>query len=73
MSVPFTPTSTQLDRLLYSCRDFQLATSALQFIFEELDFDQEYGYVERRKYGLCEESAIISFCRPIIPSRMAQL
>jgi len=59
----------RLKRIIYSGWDFQQSLSALTFLMEEFDSEDEYSYVELRKLKCYETSAIISFCRPFEASR----
>lgn len=51
-------------RTIYSSWDFQQALSALTFLWEECDFEQQYSRVQLRKFRCFETTAIVSFSRP---------
>ena len=51
-------------RIIYSSWDFQQALSALTFIWEECDFDEQYSSEQLRKFRCFESTAIVSFSRP---------
>ena len=51
-------------RVIYSSWDFQQALSALTFLWEECDFDEQYSSVQLRKFRCFETTAIVSFSRP---------
>ena len=69
MALPFTPNERQINRLIYSSRDFHLALSSLTFLAESHEYGELYTRVERRRFAAYETSAIISFCRPLVPSK----
>lgn len=51
-------------RIVYSSWDFQQALSALTFLLEECDFEDQYSRVQLRKFRCFEATAIVSFSRP---------
>ena len=59
----------QLLRLIYSAWDFQQALSAVTFLLEDCDYGSKYNAVSLRRLRCYETTAIISFCRPLEPSR----
>jgi hypothetical protein len=64
-----TLTESQLTRAIYSLWDFQQALSALTFLLEDCDFDQEHNKVDLRRFRCYETTLIISMTRPFEASR----
>ncbi|MDI5922489.1 hypothetical protein QLQ86_17030 [Halomonas sp. LR5S13] len=52
------------ERIVYSGWDFQQALSALTFLLDECDFEQEYNYVDLRRFRCFETAMIVAFSRP---------
>lgn len=59
----------KLIRILYSIWDIQQALSALTFLLEECDFDQNYRVVDLRRFRCYEANMVISFGRAFESSR----
>mgnify|MGYP006432966033 CR=1 FL=1 len=64
-------TAQQLERTVYSLWDFQQALSALTFLLEDCDFDQNYTKVDLRRFRCYETTLIVSMARPFEKSRGA--
>lgn len=56
-------------RIIYSAWDFQQSLSALTFLWEECDFEEQYSRVQLRKFRCFETTAIVSFSRPFKSGR----
>ena len=64
-------TEQQLERTIYSFWDFQQALSALTFLLEDCDFNQNYSKIELRRFRCYETTLIVSLTRPFEKSRNA--
>lgn len=62
-------TEKQLRRAIYSTWDIQQALSALTFLMEDCDFEENYNKVELRRFRCYETTLIISLARPFEKSR----
>jgi len=62
-------TEQQLVRAIYSVWDFQQALSALSFLIEECNFDENYEKVLLRRFRCYESNLIISMARPFETTR----
>lgn len=59
----------QLTRLLLTCRDFQLALSAVTFLLEEVDWEGRHTLVERRRFYCYESAFVVAYVRPFVQAR----
>jgi len=58
--------------IIYSAWDFQQALSALTFLLEECDFDEQYSRIQLRKFRCFETTTIVSFSRPFKVARVGR-
>ncbi len=58
-----------VNRIIYAAWDIQQALSALTFLLEGCDFEQQYSHINLRRFRCYEANMVISFGRAFEPTK----